>query len=85
VNSIKMSNENQVAGLQVAGYRTVQVTDLREILRGQHEAIFVQSNNPEDIDLGVYHRIVRLYEDETIKVTLIIIPEEVRVVRLTNI
>ena len=74
-----MSNCEQNIG-EVAGYRTVQVTDLREILSGQNEAIFVQSNSPEDIDLGVY----QLYEDQSIKVTLILIPEEVRIVRLTN-
>ena len=78
-----MSNCEQNIG-EVAGYRTVQVTDLREILSDQNEAIFVQSNSPEDIDLGVYQRIVQLYEDQSIKVTLILIPEEVRIVRLTN-
>jgi hypothetical protein len=68
----------------VAGYRSVQVTDLREILANQQEAIFIQSDNPEGIDLGSYQRIVQLYNDQTIQVTLILLPEHVRIVRLTN-
>ena len=68
----------------VAGYRTVQVTDLREILTDQQEAIIIQADNPETVDLGTYERIVRLYQDQTIKVTLILVPQQVRIVTLTQ-
>ena len=77
-----MSEENR--NDEVVGYRTVQVTDLREILAGQNEAILVQTDSPETIDLGEYQRIVRLYGNDTIQVTLILIPEQVRIVRLTD-
>ena len=68
----------------VAGYRTVQVTDLREILTDQQEAIIIQADNPETVDLGTYERIVRLYQDQTIKVTLTLVPQQVRIVTLTQ-
>ena len=78
---IKMSENNNN---DVAGYRTVQVADLREILTDQQEAIIIQTDNPETVDLGTYERIVRLYQDQTIKVTLILVPEQVRIVTLTQ-
>lgn len=78
---IKMSENNNN---DVAGYRTVQVTDLREILTDQQEAIIIQADNPETVDLGTYERIVRLYQDQTIKVTLILVPQQVRIVTLTQ-
>lgn len=76
-----MSEENNN---EVAGYRSVQVTDLREILTGQQEAIIIQADNPETVDLGSYERIVRLYQDQTIKVTLILVPQQVRIVTLNQ-
>lgn len=78
---IKMSENNNN---DVAGYRTVQVTDLREILTDQQEAIIIQADNPETVDLGTYERIVRLYQDQTIKVTLTLVPQQVRIVTLTQ-
>ena len=78
---IKMSENNNN---DVAGYRTVQVADLREILTDQQEAIIIQTDNPETVDLGTYERIVRLYQDQTIKVTLILVPQQVRIVTLTQ-
>ena len=78
---IKMSENNNN---DVAGYRTVQVTDLRQILTDQPEAIIIQADNPETVDLGTYERIVRLYQDQTIKVTLILVPQQVRIVTLTQ-
>ena len=64
--------------------RTVQVHDLRELLAPKEEVLIIQTDEPEQIDLGTHLRIVRLHEDQSLKVTIIILPEHVRVAALID-
>ena len=67
---------------RVVAVREVHVVDLRELLNSYEETIVIQSDDPETINLGVYERIVRMYGDNTIQVTLLLVPERTRLVRL---
>ena len=67
---------------RVVAVRELHVVDLRDLLNSYEETIVIQSDDPETINLGVCDRIVRMYGENTIQVTLLLVPERTRLVRL---